>query len=86
MEPVRWVRVFELLEFKFWKPNKHEKKDIDGYWHTTKIIKSKKLIILFLFFKIKDSLCRSDCPGAQRSTCLCTPSARIKVVCHHTWL
>jgi hypothetical protein len=40
----------------------------------------------FFFFQDRVSLYSPGCPGTQKSTCLCLPSAGIKGVCHHTWL
>jgi hypothetical protein len=40
----------------------------------------------FLLFKDSISLCNSDYPGTQRSTCLCLPSTGIKGMCYHTQL
>lgn len=39
-------------------------------------------LIQFWFFEIGFSLCSPGCPGTQRPTCLCPPSAEIKGV-HH---
>jgi hypothetical protein len=36
-----------------------------------------------LVFRDRVSLCSPGCPGTQKSTCLCLPSAGIKGVCSH---
>jgi hypothetical protein len=41
---------------------------------------------LFLVFQDRVSLCSPGCPGTQKSTCLCLPSAGIKGLCHHARL
>jgi hypothetical protein len=53
---------------------------------TNKLQLTVGFVCCLFVFQVRVSLCSPGCPGTQKSTCLCLPSAGTKGVRHHAWL